>query len=83
MEKFTSEKTMNEYEFLDCLKGIKKPLDIHLMVENPTNYIEVLKKLNPRFISVHAEIPDYKKYIDLIHSYNIGAGIAINPKLEL
>ena len=44
--KFTSEKTMNEYEFLDCLKGIKKPLDIHLMVENPTNYIEVLKKFN-------------------------------------
>lgn len=81
--KFTSEKTMDEYEFLDCLKGIKKPLDIHLMVENPTNYIEVLKELNPRFITVHAEIPDYKKYIDLIHSYNIGAGIAINPKTRV
>ena len=43
-----------------------KPLDIHLMVEDPTNYIEVLKKLNPRFITVHAEIPDYKKYIERI-----------------
>lgn len=81
--KFTSEKTMSEYEFLNYLKGIKKPLDIHLMVEDPTNYIEVLKELIPRFITIHAEIPDYKKYIDLIHSYNIGAGIAINPKTRV
>lgn len=80
---FVSKTTLNEYENYEILKNIKKPLDIHLMVSNPQNYIEVLKNLNPEYITIHAEIKDANKYIDLIHSYGIKAGIAINPETRV
>ena len=81
--KFVPEKGMNEYEFFDCLKDIKKPLDIHLMVENPLNYIMVLKDLHPEFIIIHSEIKDFDVFLDLIHSYGIKAGIALKPETRV
>lgn len=81
--KFVLEKTLDEYAFFNILKDIKKPLDIHLMVSDPQKYIEVLKNLNPHFLTIHVEIDNYDKYIDLIHSYGIKAGIALNPKTRV
>lgn len=71
-------------ETIELLKNSKKPLDIHLMVANPTNYINEVSKLNASFISIHVELnEDINELIDLIHSYGINAGLAINPETSV
>lgn len=81
--KFVPEKTNDASFFYNNLKDIKKTLDIHLMVENPKEYIDVLRNLNPEFITIHSEIEKSESLIDLIHSYGIKAGLAINPNTRV
>ncbi len=56
-----------------------KKIDIHLMVEDPKKYIEGLSLYNINNITIHKEIKNYLEMLDLIKSYGIRAGIAINP----
>lgn len=66
------------------LKDTKKPLDVHLMVDNPIKYIIDYKNLKPEFITIHSEInQNIEDLIDLIHSYKIKAGISIKPKTSI
>ena len=59
-----------DYESLESvLKDTKKPLDVHLMVDNPIKYIIDYKNLKPEFITIHSEInQNIEDLIDLIHS---------------
>lgn len=71
-------------EVRELLTNSKKNLDIHLMVKHPQEYIEALSDLNVKYITIHVEIEDdIKELIKLIHSYGIGAGLAINPKTDI
>jgi len=71
-------------DFIENLKNVKKPLDVHLMVENPIDYILKYKELKPEFITIHSEINyNIEDLIDLIKSYNIKAGISIKPNTEI
>lgn len=64
----------------------KVPLDIHLMVENPTNnyiktFIDANSKLKINNITVHYEAcSDLGKTLEFIKRNGIKAAIAINPK---
>jgi len=61
-----------------------KPLDVHLMVKNPEKYINELAMLNVLTITFHYEaVKDIDKVIELIKSYGIKVGIAINPKTDI
>ena len=82
--KFVSNVNCIYNEVKDVLKNTNKLLDVHLMVENPINYIMDYKNLNPKVITIHREInKNIIDLIDLIHSYNIKAGISINPKTSI
>lgn len=71
-------------DFISYLKSTKKLLDVHLMVENPIDYILRYKDLKPEFITIHSEINyNIKDLIDLIKSYNIKAGISIKPNTKI
>lgn len=60
------------------------PLDIHLMVSYPLEYIEKLKVLKPEIITIHSEIETrVETYLRLIKYYNIKAGLAINPNTSV
>ncbi|MCH8004378.1 MAG: ribulose-phosphate 3-epimerase [Nanoarchaeota archaeon] len=67
----------------------KVPLDIHLMVKEPSNeYIETFinsnKKLKINNITVHYEAcRNLKKTLEFIKKNNIKAAVAINPKTPL
>ncbi len=76
---FVKEKNDDLDELIELLKDCNKPLDIHLMVLNPKEYIERLKCLKPEYITIQAEILNPLVYLKLIKSYNIKAGLAINP----
>ncbi|MCH5166651.1 MAG: ribulose-phosphate 3-epimerase [Erysipelotrichales bacterium] len=78
---FVERSVLSISEVKDLLSNSKKLLDIHLMVAHPKNYINELAELNAKYITIHAEIQDdINELIDLIHSYGISAGIAINPE---
>ncbi|MBQ3021126.1 MAG: ribulose-phosphate 3-epimerase [Bacilli bacterium] len=81
---FVERKNFSFNEFKEWSKDNKKLLDVHLMVENPINYIFDYKKLKPEYITIHSEIDkNLDDLIDLIHSYNIKAGISIKPKTSI
>ena len=66
---------------LDIFKNYaKKPLDIHLMIVNPENYIEKFSSYNPDIITIHMEaVKDISPVLKKIKNLNIKAGLAINP----
>lgn len=55
-------------------------LDVHLMIYNPDQYIDALITAGADLISVHVEAtPHLHRSLQLIHTKNIKAGVAINP----
>ena len=71
-------------EVIDDLKDTKKPLDIHLMVNNVKEYIDELAKLKPFTITFHLDSTNNKDdVINQIKDYNIKVGIAINPDEDI
>ncbi|MDO5715120.1 MAG: ribulose-phosphate 3-epimerase [Tissierellia bacterium] len=60
------------------------PFDVHLMIENPENYIEEFVKAGADYITVHPQGTKHlNRTLQLIHSYGVKAGIAINPAESL
>lgn len=56
------------------------PLDVHLMIENPDNYIKAFAEAGASIITVHQEAtPHLHRTIQLIKSYDVKAGVVINP----
>ena len=68
----------------NILSKTNKPLDVHLMVNNPYKYILDYKNLKPYSITIHYEIDkNIDDLIDLIKSYKIKVGISIKPKTSI
>ncbi|MBQ9854194.1 MAG: ribulose-phosphate 3-epimerase [Bacilli bacterium] len=80
---FVPNKSFSYEEMLSVKKNTTKPLDVHLMVSNPEPYINNYKNLNPEYITIHYEIEDYLKYINIIKDLNIKAGISVKPNTNI
>src|SRR5262245_8328801 len=60
------------------------PLDIHLMVSEPQNFLQQFAAAGSNSLTVHAEIGERViEVIDLIHALNLRAGIALKPGTSL
>lgn len=82
--KFVKNKTMPFREMRHIYEYTSKRLDVHLMVENPSEYIPLYAELNTEFITIHAEIlEDIEKDLQLIKEYSIKCGLAINPETKV
>lgn len=56
------------------------PLDVHLMIENPENYVEDFVKAGANWISVHQEEGNHlDRTVSLIKTLGAKAGVALNP----
>lgn len=56
------------------------PIDCHLMVENPGYFIQDFAEAGADYISIHFEsTPHVHRAIQLIKSFDVKAGIVINP----
>lgn len=69
---------------MPVIKSIKEvtelPFDVHLMIENPENYVEDFYKAGADIITVHYEATTHvHRTIQLIKSFGIKAGISLNP----
>tara|TARA_B100000780_G_scaffold138673_1_gene97031 strand:+ start:2902 stop:3555 length:654 start_codon:yes stop_codon:yes gene_type:complete len=61
-------------------KYAKKPLDVHLMIVNPDNYLEKFAELGSSILTVHAEACTHlHRTVQKIKSLKMKAGVAINP----
>ncbi|NPA66762.1 MAG: ribulose-phosphate 3-epimerase [Epsilonproteobacteria bacterium] len=61
-------------------KVATKPLDIHLMVQNNTFFVELFAPLKPEYITFHIEEEKHPhRLIQKIKSYGIKAGVVLNP----
>jgi ribulose-phosphate 3-epimerase len=61
-------------------KVTDKPLDVHLMIENPDLYIADFAKAGADIISVHQEaVPHLHRTVQLIKSLGKQAGVSLNP----
>lgn len=62
----------------------KKPLDVHLMIVNPDQYIADFKKVGADFLTVHYEACTHlHRTIQLIHQHEMKAGVALNPHTSI
>ena len=61
-------------------KHSKKPLDVHLMIVNPDNYLENFSKLGANVLTVHAEACTHlHRTVQRIKNLGMKAGVALNP----
>jgi len=62
----------------------RKPLDVHLMIVKPENFVEAFQKAGAQVISVHIEACDHlHRNIQQIKSLQCKAGVAINPHTSI
>jgi ribulose-phosphate 3-epimerase len=60
------------------------PLDVHLMIYNPFNYIETFVSSGADSITFHFEATeDIQETIDYIKKCNVKSGLAFNPETSL
>lgn len=58
--------------------------DTHLMINDPKKYIKDFVDAGSDFITFHVEaVSNCVEIIDLIHSYNVKAGISIKPSTKV
>lgn len=81
--KFVKNKNLPLKELLQLIQLSNKKNDIHLMVKDPSKYIEKLSLYDIEYLTIHKEIPNYLKLLNKIKSYGIKAGIAINPSTNI
>jgi ribulose-phosphate 3-epimerase len=67
------------------VKSLRKitnmPLDVHLMIENPENYIKDFIDAGSDYITIHYEaVNNVKDLIDQIKIFGVKAGVSIKPK---
>ena len=82
--KFVDNKTWTTSEIIKLTKHSNLPLDVHLMVNNPSKYIEDYAMLNTNNITFHYEaVKDVNKVINEIKDYGLKVGIAVNPDTDV
>ena len=66
---------------LDAIRPLTNlPLDVHLMIENPDQYIEQFAKAGADYITVHVETCKHlHRTIQLIRSFGVKPGVVLNP----
>lgn len=65
-------------------KKAEKPLDVHLMIIDPENYVERFAKVGAEMISFHLNATkDPSAVLKQIRSYEVKAGLVINPDIPV
>lgn len=82
---FVSQKSLPLEEIKTLTKVSEKKLDVHLMVEDPVEYIEYIKDLpNIEYITIHLEIDkNIKEILTKIKSYGFKSGLSIKPNTDI
>lgn len=85
MEKdFVDNETFTIDEITKWVKNTTKPLQVHLMVNNPSRYFPDYQKLNTEIIYIHYEQnEDLNELINKLRQLKIKVGLTINPETNV
>jgi ribulose-phosphate 3-epimerase len=65
-------------------KATSLPLDCHLMIENPNDYIAAFAEAGANWVSVHYEAcPHLHRTLELIQHHGLHAGVVLNPATRI
>jgi len=65
-------------------RATDRPLDVHLMIEHPEDYLEAFAEAGADWLGVHAEATRHlHRVVQQIRQLGIKAGVAINPATPL
>ena len=82
--KFVSNKTWTTSEVKKFTSYSTLPLEVHLMLNNPSKYIEDYALMNTSIIIFHYEaVKDINEMINKVKLYGLKVGIAINPETNI
>ncbi len=73
---------------MPIVAGIRKltnlPIDVHLMISEPSKYIRQFAEAGADCLTIHAEIAeDVSSTLEQIRSLQVGVGLALNPDTAL
>jgi len=75
--------TIGPDQVADLRKVIEIPFDVHLMINNPLQYIERFAQAGSNIITVHYEVhDDTQACIDLIRKCGASPGLVLSPDTE-
>lgn len=82
---FVPQKSLPLEEIIELSKISEKKLDIHLMVEDPLEYIENIKEISSiEYITIHLEIDkNIKNILSTIKKYGYKTGLSIKPDTDI
>jgi ribulose-phosphate 3-epimerase len=77
---FVPNLTMGPFIVEACKRVTKLPLDVHLMIEKPEQYLEAFAKAGASGLTVHVETcPHLYRTMEQIRSLGCRAGVTLNP----
>lgn len=75
---------LNGYLMQDIAKVSKTPMDVHLMVEDPTDYISYFADAGAQIITLHIETLAHPiRALKQIRALGKKAGLAVNPATDI
>jgi ribulose-phosphate 3-epimerase len=67
-----------------CREATSLPLDVHLMIENPDNYLEEFARAGASSISVHVETCVHlNRTVQSVRDLGLRTGVVLNPTTSL
>ena len=81
--KFVPNNTLEKFDMNKISKYSDKNFDVHLMVENPIDYITSFITPLTDYISIHLESKGIDQSLKIIKENGIKCGLAINPNTEI
>jgi len=83
---FVPNKTFDHTKIKELRPLTLIPFDAHLMIDEPVKHVHDYIDAGSDIITVHAEVCDESSFgeiCDVLHSSQVGIGLAINPDTEL
>lgn len=81
--KFVPNTFITKEELPKVIESCNKKLDIHLMVENPIEYINICKNYDISYITIHYELDNFLDLVNYIKKLGFKVGAAIKPETNI
>ncbi len=81
--KFVPNIFITKEELPKVIESCNKKIDIHLMVENPIEYINLCKNYDISYITIHYELDNFLDLVNYIKNLGFKVGAAIKPETNI
>ena len=81
--KFVDNTFITKEELPKVIESCNKKIDIHLMVENPKEYIDICKGYDISYITIHYELDNFLELVNYIKDSGFKVGVAIKPDTDI